>query len=161
MTRLLPFPLMSALLLAIWLLLNQSLSAGQIVLGSVIAILGGWTLAKVQPPAGRLRHPGTILRLGRDVLVDILRSNVAVARIIFGLAKPVASGFVNIPLDMRTPYGLACLAVIITATPGTVWVDYDSDRGILTLHVLDLVDERIWVDTIKRRYERRLMDILE
>jgi len=159
--RLLPYPAMSAALLAVWLLLNQSLSPGQIVLGCVVAVVGGWALGKVQPPGGRLRRPATVVSLGFAVLADILRSNVAVARIILGQATPVASGFVSIPLDIRSPYGLACIAIIITATPGTVWVDFDTRERVLTIHVLDLVDERIWIDTIKRRYERRLMDILE
>jgi multicomponent K+:H+ antiporter subunit E len=158
-THLLPFPLMSAFLLATWLLLNQSLSAGQIVLGTVIAIVGGWALSAVEPPRGKLRRPGRILELALSVLTDIFRSNIAVARIILGLATPAGSGFVRIPLDMRSPYGLAALGIIITATPGTVWVDYDSDERILTIHVLDLVDERTWVRTIRHRYERHLLDI--
>lgn len=62
---------------------------------------------------------------------------------------------------MRNPFGLAALAVIITATPGTVWVDYDAGEGMLTIHVLDLVDEATWIGTIKHRYERRLMEIFE
>jgi multicomponent K+:H+ antiporter subunit E len=62
---------------------------------------------------------------------------------------------------MRDPYGLAALACIITATPGTVWVEYDSAQGTMLLHVLDLVDEEEWVRIIKDRYERRLMEIFE
>ena len=58
------------------------------------------------------------------------------------------SGFVLVPLDMRSPYGLAALACIITATPGTIWVN-TTPRGHLLLHVLDLVDEEAWVRTIK------------
>jgi multicomponent K+:H+ antiporter subunit E len=62
---------------------------------------------------------------------------------------------------MRDPYGLTALACIITATPGTVWVEYDSAEGTMLLHVLDLVDEDDWVRTVKDRYERRLMEIFE
>jgi multicomponent K+:H+ antiporter subunit E len=31
----------------------------------------------------------------------------------------------------------------------------------LTIHVLDLIDEREWIRTIKNRYERRLLEIFE
>jgi multicomponent K+:H+ antiporter subunit E len=51
------------------------------------------------------------------------------------------------------------LACIITSTPGTAWARYDSARGVLTMHILDLIDEREWVDIIKQRYERRLLEI--
>jgi multicomponent K+:H+ antiporter subunit E len=53
------------------------------------------------------------------------------------------------------------LAMILTATPGTVWVDLSTDSSELTLHVLDLKDETQWVRTIKQRYERPLMEIFE
>jgi multicomponent K+:H+ antiporter subunit E len=29
------------------------------------------------------------------------------------------------------------------------------------LHILDLVDEKVWLETIKGKYERRLMEIFE
>ena len=53
------------------------------------------------------------------------------------------------------------LATIVTSTPGTVWADLSQDGATLTLHVLDLRDERRWIDTIKQRYERLLMEIFE
>jgi multicomponent K+:H+ antiporter subunit E len=162
MTRWLPFPLMSAFLLVAWLLLNQSLSAGHVVLGCILAITGGWLLGAVEAPHGRIRRPVAAVRLASRVLLDIVRSNIAVARFILNLAPhPPASGFVRIPLDIRHPYGLAALACIITATPGTIWVDFDSADTTLTIHVLDLVDEDEWIRTIKNRYERLLREIFE
>jgi multicomponent K+:H+ antiporter subunit E len=97
------------------------------------------------------------------VIADIVRSNIAVARIILGLAgeRERRSGFVDIPLDLRNPYGLAALACIITATPGTLWVSFDEAKATLTIHVLDLVDESEWARTIKGRYERLLLEIFE
>jgi multicomponent K+:H+ antiporter subunit E len=97
------------------------------------------------------------------VFVDILRSNVAVARIVLGLngKRPIRSGFLDIPLAMRDPHGLAALSTIVTSTPGTVWVNLSVDGATLTLHVLDLHDEQAWIDTVKQRYETLLMEIFE
>lgn len=162
MTRWLPFPLLSFALLALWLLLNQSLAAGHLILGAGLAVFGGLVLTRLEPPGVRLRRPGAILDLSVLVLTDIARSNLAVARIILGPRPPnLTSGFVNIPLELRAPYGLATLAIIITSTPGTLWVNFDSAKGLLTIHVLDLIDEDAWIATIKQRYERRLMEIFE
>jgi multicomponent K+:H+ antiporter subunit E len=161
MKRLLPFPLASAGVLVLWLLLNQSLSIGHIVLGSVVALVGGWALARLEVPKARVRRLGAICRLLGLVLTDIIRSNIAVAGIILGLGRSTRiSGFVEIPLELRDPYGLAALACIITSTPGTLWVDFDDATGTLTIHVLDLVDKTEWVQIIKRRYERLLLEIL-
>lgn len=160
MTRLLPFPLMSAGLLILWLLLTETFSLGQILLGSAAALVGGWALAALDPPKARLRRPGAIFRLTALVAADIVRSNFAVARIVVGLGRRErTSGFVKIPLELRDPYGLATLAGIITSTPGTLWVGFDAASGTLTIYVLDLVDESEWVRTIKSRYERPLLEI--
>ena len=159
MTRLVPSPVVSAGLLVLWLLLN-GLSVGHILLGGTVALIGGWAFAVLEPPKMRLRRPLTVFRLAAFVFADIVRSNVAVARIILGLEpRRWTSGFVDIPLQLRDPYALAALACIITSTPGTLWVDFDEASGTLTIHVLDLVDETEWVRTIKGRYERLLLEI--
>lgn len=160
MTRLVPFPLASVSLLALWLLLNQTLSLAQILLGGAVALIGGWALAALELPKARPRRPAAILRLAAFVFADIVRSNIAVARIILGLERRRwTSGFVEIPLELRDPYGLATLACIITSTPGTLWVDFNTTSGTLTIHVLDLIDKSEWVRTIKGRYERLLLEI--
>jgi multicomponent K+:H+ antiporter subunit E len=151
---------MSAALLILWLLLNQTLSLGHILLGSLMALAGGWVLTLLELPNVRMRRPAALIRLLATVLADIVRSNIAVARIILGSgACERKSGFVDIPLDLRNPYALAALACIITSTPGTSWAGFDETSGMLTIHVLDLIDENEWIRTIKGRYERPLLEI--
>jgi multicomponent K+:H+ antiporter subunit E len=129
------------------------------VLGVVLAIVGGWAMTTVELPRMRVRRPITILSLAAHVVLDITRSNIAVARIILRSKPPPHAGFVRIPLDLQDRYALAVLACILTATPGTVWVDFDRATRILIIHVLDLVDEGDWIRTIKQRYERPLLEI--
>jgi multicomponent K+:H+ antiporter subunit E len=161
MKRIPPIPF--AVLLIIWLLLNGSVSAGQIVLGSFLSALFLYAVASLKPFRPLVRNWGTAALLACHVFVDILRSNVAVARIILGLVKErkVTSGFLNIPLELRDPHGLFVLAVIVTATPGTAWAGVSPDGRTLSLHVLDLQDEAAWIATIKGRYEKPLMRIFE
>lgn len=160
MTRLFPYPIVSAGLLGLWLLLNQSLSLGQILVGGAVALVGGWTLSALEAPKSRPQRPAAILRLAALVFADIVRSNLAVARIILGFAhRRPTSGFVEIPLELRDPYGLATLACIITSTPGTLWVNFNKETGTLSIHVLDLIDETEWVRLVKGRYERLLLEI--
>jgi multicomponent K+:H+ antiporter subunit E len=162
MRRLLSFPLGLAGLLVLWLLLNQALSLGHVLLGSIAALVGIWAFTALEPPTVRVRRLGAILRLAWLVFTDIVRSNIAVGRIILGLVgRQRRSGFVDIPLDLQNSYGLATLACIITATPGTLWVSFDEAKSTLTIHVLDLVDETEWLRTIKGRYERLLLEIFE
>lgn len=161
MTRMMPYPILSMFLLGMWLLLNQSLSPGHILLGSVVGIAGGLATARLQITSTSVRRPGSLVRLAFMVLADIIRSNIAVAQIILTPGRTANSGFVTIKLDLRNHYGLAILACIITSTPGTVWVNFDSAKGKLLIHVLDLIDDATWTDLIKNRYERLLMEVFE
>ncbi|MBP0447694.1 Na+/H+ antiporter subunit E [Roseomonas sp. SSH11] len=163
MRRILPHPLLAFLLLIAWLLLMESVSPGAVLLGSILALGGSWALASLALPRARLRRLIVLPGLMRDVLVEVVRSNNAVARIILSPkgSSPRRSGFVRIPLDMRDPYGLAALACILTATPGTVWADYEAEESTMLLHVLDLIDEAEWVRIVKEKWEQRLMEIFE
>jgi multicomponent K+:H+ antiporter subunit E len=161
MKRWLPHPWLALWLLVAWLLLQQSLAVPTIVLGIVLALGLSWALGKLNLPRVRVRSLGTLLLLLVRVFGDIVRSNFAVARIIVSPRPRATSGFVTIPLEMTSPYALALLACIITATPGTIWVSHDSLRRVLVIHVLDFVDEAAWIANIKRRYERPLLRIFQ
>jgi len=159
--RWLPYPILSVLLLLIWLLLNQSLAPGTILLGALLGIALARVFGLLHPPKAHLRNYPLLGLLFVRVVGDIFRSNIAVARIVLRRERRMHSGFVAIPLALTDRHGLAVLACIITSTPGTIWVSYDSTANILLIHVLDLVDEQDWIDTIKQLYERLLLEIFE
>lgn len=161
MNRLFPYPLLIVSIVAMWLALTR-FSLGQLLLGTAVALVAAQGLAALHPSKPRLRRWELVPKLIGIVLLDILRSNIAVARLILsGNRAKRKSGFVAIPLELRDPMGLAVLAVIVTSTPGTAWIDYSDRRGVLLLHIFDLVDESEWVELIKTRYEHLLMEIFE
>ena len=160
--RVLPYPLLSLSIFVMWLLLNQSVTPAALTFAAVLALGGGWVMTALGQESPRIRRPWTIVKLLGIVFVDIVHSNIAVARIILRpKSRRGAPGFMAVPLDMRDPYGLAVLAIVLTSTPGTIWTNFSSSSGMLLIHVLDLQDEQMWIDTIKNRYERRLMEVFE
>ncbi|HWL83873.1 MAG TPA: Na+/H+ antiporter subunit E [Roseomonas sp.] len=161
MSRWLPHPLTAIGLFLLWLLLLESVSPGAILSGIILSLAGAGTLNALGLTQARLRRLKGVPALLRDVFLEVVRSNNAVARIILRPTGDRRSGFVRIPLDMRNPYGLAALTCILTATPGTVWADYDPSDGSMLLHVLDLIDQETWVRIVKDRWEQRLMEIFE
>jgi len=150
-------------LTVLWLLLTESLTLGNILLGLVVAFGIVISFQVLRPTKARLGRVHVALGLLCKVLWDIVQSNIAVGRIVLGLTggREVKSGFLDIPLDLRDPHGLAVLSMIVTATPGTVWSGLADDSSMLRLHVLDLEDPDAWRQTIKQRYERPLMEIFE
>ena len=150
-------------LLIIWVLLNGTWSVGQVLAGLALSVVMLLLAASLRPVRPRLRRPHVLVALLVTVFVDVVRSNIGVARIILGMTarREVHSGFLDIPLDLRDPHALAILAAIVTSTPGTAWAGLSADGSTLTLHVLDLQDEAYWIRTIKDRYERPLLRVFE
>lgn len=163
MKRWLPSPWLSVSLLLLWLLLNQSIEAAHWLLGGVFGIIAPLLSRPLQPHGhARIRRPLALLRLLSFSAIEIVRSCFNVSRIILlRRSVDVNSQFIRVPLDLRSPHGLALLSCLINITPGTVWVDLLSDRHELLLHVFDLHDEAWWVDTIKTRYECPIMEVFE
>ena len=150
-------------LVVIWLLLNTELSFASLAFGAVLGSLLVLAIGQLRPVRPRVRNLHVAIPLVATVLLDIIRSNVAVSRIILGLVRnrTIRSGFLDIPLELRDPHGLAILAVIVTSTPGTSWAGLSPDGHVLRLHVLDLKDEDEWIRIFKDHYERRLLRIFE
>ncbi|MFN7090089.1 Na+/H+ antiporter subunit E [Allorhizobium sp. NPDC080224] len=156
-----PHPLLSLALLLMWLLLND-FTLGHLLLGSVVAIFGGWAMASLRPDKPKMKKWYLLPKLFLIVFVDIIRSNAAVALLmISGKRRKQTSGFITVPLEIEHPTALAIMAVILTSTPGSAWLAYDERRKTVLIHVLDLIDEEQWIENIKHRYERLLLEIIE
>lgn len=159
--RLLPYPALTLSLILMWLGLN-GFTPGQLVLGTIIALGASMAMASLRPSTPKQVKWRLMPKLMLIVLYDIVRSNIAVGGIILGSKRhPPRSSFLTIPLDLEDRMGLTFLAVIVTSTPGSAWLEYNSSQKTLLVHVLDVVDERAWIDLIKNRYEKLLQEIFE
>lgn len=157
----LPYPLLSASLVLMWLALN-GFTLGHLILGCIVSVFASWGMAALRPSKPRLAKWYLLPKLLGIVLYDIVRSNIAVASILItGRKGRLRSGFMTVPLELEDPTALALLAVVVTSTPGTAWLEYNSLSKTVLIHVLDLVDEEAWRSLIKGRYEALLMEIFQ
>ncbi len=155
----LPYPFLALSLILMWLLLND-FTLGQLILGVIVAVFASWGMASLRPEKPRLRKWYLLPKLFFRVVFDVLKSNAHVAWIILrGRSRKTTPGFVVLKLRVRDQIPLALLAVILTSTPGSAWLEYDSNDNTVLLHVLDLENEAQWRDTVANRYESLLMEI--
>jgi len=162
MSRVFPAPLLSVALFVLWLLLNLSLSPGNLLLGALLGILAPILMTPLRPQHAHVRRPWVIAKLIGRVGLDVIISNLLVARSVLRAgSRPPRSAFVHIPLALRDAHGLAALSMITTVVPGTVWSELALDRSVLLLHVFDLDDEADFIEHFKHTYERPLMEIFE
>ncbi|SEN39139.1 Na+/H+ antiporter subunit E [Nitrosomonas marina] len=161
MTRLLPHPVLTPVLAIIWLLLNNSINTGQILLGLIF----GWAIPVLTihfwPEAVSIRKPLVLLRYIAVLLYDIIMANFTVARLILGNPDKLHPIFIKVPLDLTSDLAISLLANSITLTPGTLSARLSDDQSYLLVHALNETDPDTLVATIKHRYEHPLKEIFE
>ena len=79
--RRLYFLFLPLFLFVLWLVLNESLSAGQIALGAALALWFTWAASRLRPLKSAAAAANAV-PLFLNVTVDIIKSNIAVARLI-------------------------------------------------------------------------------
>jgi multicomponent K+:H+ antiporter subunit E len=157
----LPHPALSALLLIVWLLLQQSLAPAHLLSGVILAVLVPRLCAAFLAPPARLRAWPEALRLMAVVLWDIVQSNLTVARLVLDPRAAPRPAWLRVPLDTRHPTAVTLFAAIITTTPGTVSCVVDDECWEILVHALDADDPQAMVDQMKQRYEAPLRRIFE
>lgn len=161
MSRLFPHPLLSGALLLVWLLLNNTLAAGHVVLGAVLAVAIPLAIEPFWRRERIFRRPQVLLKLVPIVLWDIVVANVTVALLVLGPIGRLKPRFIEVPLQVTHPYAISALASIVTMTPGTVSSEISADHKRLLVHGLHVPDEAAAIAGIKSRYESLVMELFE
>jgi len=159
MKRFIPSLPLSLAVFLLWLLLVSEISAGGLLLAAALAIALPLMASTLQPPRAHFGPMVVVLRLAATVAVDIVVSNIEVARRILGPQSALAPAFIWVPLDIKSAHGITALASIITLTPGTVSAELAQDQRHLLVHCFNLDDADEAIARIKARYEAPLMEI--
>jgi len=160
--RLLPHPWLTVLLTVVWLLLINTVSLGDVLLGLLLGVAIPIITAPYWPDRRALRHPLRIAAYVLIVIWDVIKANFIVAGLIlFRRNADLQSRFITVPLDLHTPEAITVLAGTITMTPGTLTADMSACGRALLIHCLHAPDPDAVVAEIKDRYERRLKEIFE
>ena len=158
--RWVPHPLLTLVLILLWMALLNKFSPGglfvAIVLGMVIPIY----TANFWPERPTIRSPIRALIFVVIILFDIVVANIQVAYLIlFRRSDQLRPGWITIPMELTNSEAITVFTATITLTPGTVASDLSADGTCLLVHCLDIDDEQAMVRQIKHRYERRIKAI--
>ena len=157
----LPTPVLSLLLLLVWLLLVRSTAFGHIVLGGALAIIIPLATYRFWDAKPRITKPLLLLRFALRVLKDIVVANFEVAYLIANPWRQLRPHFIEYPLMVEDRFTITVLASTISLTPGTVSANLRMDGKSLLIHALDVDDEEALIKQIRQRYEQPLKEIYE
>ncbi|PWG16887.1 Na+/H+ antiporter subunit E [Salibaculum griseiflavum] len=162
LARLFPHPLLSLMMVLVWLGLVNKVTLGNLILGSAFGLIVPLLTSPYWPDRPKVARPLKVIEYILIVLWDIIVANVQVAAII--LFKPnasITSRWVTIPLQLTSAEAITVLAGTITMTPGTVSATLSADASAILVHCLHTDDPDAVRDQIKSRYEGRLMEIFQ
>lgn len=160
LSRIVPMPLHSVMLLIVWLMINSTTSFGHILLGTVLGIFIPLLCARLRMPQRPIKKPLKVISYIFLVLKDVIVANVEVAWLVIGPEKRINPGFVAVPIDLPDYLSITVLASTVTMTPGTVSSEVSTDKKWLYVHVLNMPEnEQEVIDFIKQRYESRVKEI--
>jgi multicomponent Na+:H+ antiporter subunit E len=126
-------------LFVFWLLLSGHFDPFLVVSGAAASIL----IAALGRPLGYANEEGHPIEfVGRGLLYwpwllkEIVKSALAVARIILDPALPISPRLVRVRASQKTAVGTVTYANSITLTPGTITVEVDRHAREFVVHAL-------------------------
>lgn len=114
--RLIPSPSLSVMVVAFWLLMSDSFTFGQFVLGMLLGLVVPLFAARLDREFARIGSLKPVPKLLCVTLWDILVSNIRVAIQVLGPERRIHPGFIWLPLDIANIHGIAALTSMITLT---------------------------------------------
>jgi multicomponent K+:H+ antiporter subunit E len=157
--RWLPHPLFSLGMVAVWMLLNNTTSAGHLLLGIFLSWMIPWLAQGFWPEPLLVRKPLVLIRFAFVVLWDVVIANLVLMVRILGPSAKLQPAFIKVPLDTDHEFAIAMLASTISLTPGTVSADLSLDGHYLLVHCLHVRDIEEEIQLLKTRYEAPLKEI--
>lgn len=131
---------MFILFFLIWVIFNGQFTAEIAAFGVVIAGAMYWFLCKFFNYSPRydlflLRKAPLLLQYMLTLVVEIVKANLAVFRLIYTAEYELEPAVVHFKTDLRSTFARVLLANSITLTPGTITVALTDNE--FTVHCLD------------------------
>ena len=124
-----------AVCFVLWLLLSGHWDAVHVGLGALASALVVWLNRGQEDITAAVRALPRVAWYVPWLLGEIVRSNLAVARIVLDPRLPIDPVLVRVHAPGPGPLAVTTLANSITLTPGTITLD--AEGGELTVHALE------------------------
>jgi multicomponent Na+:H+ antiporter subunit E len=119
---------------ALWLVLSGHWDVLHLLFGAVASALVAWLNRDEEAVSGLVRALPRLAWYLPWLLVEIVRANLAVVRIVLDPRLPVDPVVLRFRLPVRGDLAVTALANSITLTPGTITLDVE--QGEMIVHAL-------------------------
>jgi multicomponent Na+:H+ antiporter subunit E len=144
----------------VWVAMSGHFSAENLAVGFAFGYLALFLLQRATGPSAYFAKAGRLAAFAAFYLVELVRANLRVAYDVVTPRHNMKPGIVAIPLEASSNVEITLLANLITMTPGSLSLDVSDDRSTLYVHSMFMSDPEAFRDTIKRDFERRVLELL-
>lgn len=131
------------------------LALGALISGALLFMFRGSIFQESdRRPPGLLSRSLAFGPFAFAVVLDVITGTWEVALVTLHLRPLARSGIVAVPIEDRTPIGMAVSALCLTISPGEVLVDVDRERGVMLIHVIDATEPEAIRERHRRFYQR-------
>ena len=148
-----------ALLLLFWLILSPEFSIEVILVGSIVSSLvvaysQNIIFNENEMPLYSLKNIKTFIVFIGILLIEIVKANIDVVKVVLNPALPIQPQFVSVPMTIKNNVNKVIFSNFVTLTPGTLTVDVREDEFII--HALTDGAAEGMVDSILEQYTLKL-----
>lgn len=144
-----------------WLFVSDSYTMNAFVLGYLFALLLVFLMRKLLPGRFYVITLYKIIKLVFVFLLELIKANIDVLRIILQPRIKNESAFFVYETDLEHPWQVALLSNLITLTPGTVVIGVNDDMKRLYIHCLNFSTKEEEVAGIKGSLEKAVREVGE
>lgn len=152
--------LMNLMLCFLWVALTGNLSYANFTFGFAIGFFILWLKERNGGDKKYFFRVPKTIGFFFFFIYEMIKANIQVA---FDVVTPkffMKPGIVKYPLDARNDFEITMLSNMISLTPGTLIIDVSDDKKTLFIHVMYLKSREKFIEQIKTRIEKKLLEIL-
>ncbi|MFD0931443.1 Na+/H+ antiporter subunit E [Psychroflexus salinarum] len=154
--------LSNILLMLIWVFLTGEYNFNNFLFGLGLSFIILWIISGNDDKSSK-KYFKIVPKIITFVLFffwELIKANIQVAYEVITPNLNMKPGIVALPLDAKTDLEITLLANLITLTPGTLALDVSTDRSVLYVHAMYVIDKKDFIEDIKQGFEKRLLEIL-
>jgi multicomponent Na+:H+ antiporter subunit E len=87
-------------------------------------------------------------------LFQLIRSNIYIALITLSPRLNIKYGFIEVPLSLKSDFGLLLFSNLVSMTPGSLVTDIDNTRTMAKVHVIYTNSENEMYDEVQKMQQK-------
>lgn len=153
--------LLNNLLLAIiWVMATGTLTEENFIFGFIISFLILYLITVNKKERKYFTLLPKLLSFIFFMLWEIVKANFLALRDSLYSKSKLSPAIVKYYLKAESDVEITLLANIVSLTPGTLVMDVSDDKKVMYIHVLHLENKKDFIDEIKNKFEKRLLELM-